>query len=232
VHWFYDPSLSAETATLPSAEAQHAKSLRIRMGEEISLTNGAGLVSRAQVLSEAPFEFSISHSQSFEQAKFRFHLIQALAKNDRDELALQAAVELGATQITPWQSARSIVRWDGKEEKNKARWQQIALEAMKQSQQPYLPSVNPVTKTKDLKVTDGIGLVLDPRAKNSLSDIEFESGLVTLVVGPEGGISLEELGLLEANGFKPVRLGVSVLRASTAGPAAIAAISALTGNWN
>lgn len=232
MHWFYDPSLSPEATFLPSAEAQHAKSLRIRTGEEITITNGAGIVSVARVVSEAPLEFVILQTNSLQPDKFRFHLIQALAKNDRDELALQAAVELGATSITPWQSARSIVRWDGKEDKNKLRWQQIAIEAMKQSQQPFLPEVNSVLKTKDLKVTDGIGLVLDPRGTRALSDMKFESGLVSLVVGPEGGITPEELTLLEANGFSAVRLGASVLRASTAGPAAIAAISALTGNWN
>jgi 16S rRNA (uracil1498-N3)-methyltransferase len=158
-------------------------------------------------------------------------LIQALAKSDRDEMALQAACELGVSSVTPWESSRSIVKWDGKAEKNQERWQQIAVSAMKQSQQAWLPQVNPLAKTKQLRPF-GIGLVLVPGADKALSDAVPGASEVTLVVGPEGGLSESEVELLTSQGFTPVRLGQSVLRTSTAGPAAIAALQFALGNWS
>lgn len=231
MHWFFDPELSPDSSVLPVIEQQHAKSLRIRSGELISITNGSGLVVTARVTNEAPVHFSQVDSRLSLLPSPKLHLIQALAKNDRDEMALQQAVELGATMITPWQSERSIVRWDNKAEKGRLRWQAIATEAMKQSQQSFLPEVRPVLGTSSLRPT-GLGLILDPRAQVPISTLDFNVPEVTLVVGPEGGISDSELATLRANGFLGVRLGSSVLRTSSAGPAAIAAILALSGNWS
>ena len=231
MHWFFDKELSDLSNTLPQEEQQHAKSLRIRAGELIAVTNGAGLVATAKVTSESPIIFEQLSSTTTSAAKPSLHLVQALAKNDRDEMALQQAVELGASEITPWQAERSIVRWDNKAEKGRQRWQAIAVEAMKQSQQPFYPKVNAIAKTKELKA-GSLGLILDPRAKSSLSDLNFAVTDLTLVVGPEGGISGSEIEMLKSLGFVSVRLGTSVLRSSSAGPAAIAAILALSGNWS
>jgi 16S rRNA (uracil1498-N3)-methyltransferase len=102
---------------------------------------------------------------------------------------------------------------------------------MKQSQQAWLPVINPLSNTKQL--TGGLlGIVLDPRAKIGLRDLDLAVDRIAIVVGPEGGISDSELAVLESKGFIPVRLGSSVLRTSSAGPAAIAAISALGANWD
>jgi len=232
MHWFYDPSASRASTALPNQEALHAKSLRIRSGETIAVTDGQGLVIQGLVKQENPLEFEVLNVDKISAPKIRFHLIQALAKNDRDEMAIQAAIELGATTITPWQAGRSIVKWDGKEAKNGLRWQQIAIEAMKQSQQAYVAEVLPVANLSNLSCKSGVKLVLDPRAETPLTNIDLSSGEVALAVGPEGGISEDEISKFESLGFKRVRLGSSVLRASTAGPAAIAAISAIAGAWN
>ena len=119
------------------------------------------------------------------------------------------------------------MRWDQKAVRNQERWQTIAIEAMKQSQQAFLCDVNPLATTKNIKLR-GFGIVLDPRAELTLDQIE-RSEDITLVVGPEGGVSDFELETLKGLGFIGVRLGSSVLRASTAGPAAIAALQVLHG---
>jgi len=228
VHWLFDPELSAESSSLPASEATHAKSLRLRVGEQVAITNGKGLIANAVMTSEASYE--ISDTQQTLQSAPRFHLVQALAKADRDELAMQTCVELGLSSVTPWSSDRAIVRWDGKETKNQVRWQQIAIEAMKQSQQAFLCEVKPLAATKQLSVV-GTALVLDPKATKSLADFMPLSEDVTLVVGPEGGISDAEFQLLEERGFQRVRLGTSVLRTSSAGPAAMAALQFASGLW-
>lgn len=229
MHWFYEPDLNDSQTGFSSEQSLHAKALRIRAGEQIAITNGRGKVVFAQVVSESPFEYAIHHVSVEDMAEPRFHLVQALAKHDRDEMALQASVELGCRSVTPWQASRSIVKWDQKAARNQSRWQSIAVEAMKQSQQSYLCEVLPLAETKSLTPT-GYGIVLDPRGELPLSSIEKASDY-TIVVGPEGGISEQELLVLKAAGFKSYRMGTSVLRASTAGPAAIAALSAMHGSF-
>lgn len=229
MHWFYEPQLTPEQVEFSGLEASHAKALRLRAGEQIAITDGRGMVAYAEVVRESPVLFQIHHTAAESMPSPRFHLVQALAKNDRDEMALQSSVELGASSVTPWQAQRSIVRWDQKAEKNQARWQTIAIEAMKQSQQPHLCVVEQLATTKQIRPI-GLGIVLDPRATKTLDLLERDEDY-TVVVGPEGGITEEELSILDTAGFTRVRLGSSVLRASTAGPAAIAALSALHGSF-
>jgi 16S rRNA (uracil1498-N3)-methyltransferase len=231
VHWFYDPHFTKDSSSVSEVEQKHFRSLRIQVGEEIVVTNGVGWSFSCSVIDLDPVNLRVTESQQHSELPQRFHLIQALAKNDRDELAMQTAIELGATSITPWAASRCIVKWDGKAEKNQARWQQISIEAMKQSQQAWLPNIGPVATTKQLVAGD-LGLVLDPRASLSLKDVNLGVGNISIAVGPEGGITDSELELLEQKGFLRVRLGSSVLRTSSAGPAAIAAISALGTNWD
>lgn len=228
MHWLYDPELTAESSKLPVSEAVHAKSLRLRVGELVSITNGQGMLALAEMTSDN--SYSIREVSSQKASTPRFHLVQALAKGDRDELAVQTCVELGLSSVTPWSADRSIVRWDGKEVKNQTRWQQISTEAMKQSQQSFRCEVRPLATTKQLVATS-TSLVLDPKADRSLGQILPLGDDVTLVVGPEGGISDAEFELLESKGFQRVKLGSSVLRTSSAGPAAIAALQFASGQW-
>ncbi len=229
MHWLYDPELTAESSKLPTSEVVHAKSLRLRVGESVAITNGKGMVAMAEMSSDDAYQIKEIETQA--ERSPRFHLVQALAKGDRDELAMQTCVELGLSSVTPWSADRSIVRWDGKEAKNQTRWQQIAIEAMKQSQQSFRCEVQPLATTKQLTAA-GTALVLDPKAERTLEAALPLGDDVTLVVGPEGGISEAEFALLESKGFQRVRLGSSVLRTSSAGPAAIAALQFASGQWS
>ena len=204
---------------------------RMREGEAIQLSDGKGLRVRGTVaeLSGSTLKLQVTEVIREELPARQITLVQALAKGDRDELAIQAATELGAMGIIPWQASRSISRWDGpKIAKGQARWQQIVSEAAKQSLRAYTPEVKNIVDTKelvDLVSSFDLVLVLDTSATATVAEAGIPaSGTLALVVGPEGGIEQSELDVLQAAGAKLVSLGANVLRTSTAGPALIAAL--------
>ena len=231
MHWFYDPNSSARSEQLPEAEVRHLASLRVRPGDKIVITNGKGDASVFELLDPKSGSLRFVDTPPINQPAVKFHLVQALAKGDRDEMALQAAVELGIASATPWQAEHSVANWRGKEERARGRWQQIAVSAMKQSQQAILAEVGALATTGELK-PKGQGILLIPNAPRSIVSAPVEAKEFTIVVGPEGGITDSERSALEEAGFVSYRLGSSVLRTSSAGPAAIAALSALSGAWS
>jgi 16S rRNA (uracil1498-N3)-methyltransferase len=163
--------------------------------------------------------------------------VQALAKGDRDELAVQAATELGVSGVVPWAAERSVVRWEGpKRVKGEDRWRAIVREASKQSLRAFVPDVAPLAGTADVAALAAGGhtvLVLEPTATHRLAAVALapDAGRVYLVVGPEGGIAPGELDRFRSAGARLVRLGREVLRTSTAGPSALAVLSANSGRW-
>ena len=237
---FNEPLVPGQEVQLSGPEGHHAAAVRrMRVGEAIALTNGRGLKARGVVSAVAPKQLTVAvHSvDTFELPAVTFTLVQAVAKGDRDELAVQAATELGTSKVVPWQADRSISKWDGKEEKNRERWQQIVDEAAKQALRPWFPTVTQVQSSKSLakQIAESAGtfLVLDPTAVMSLNQVELSSaGEVALIVGPEGGITEAELALFETAGAKRVHLGSGILRTSTAGMAAISVLAAKSGYWD
>jgi 16S rRNA (uracil1498-N3)-methyltransferase len=134
--------------------------------------------------------------------------------------------EVGVDVIVPWAAARSVARW--KDDKPLRRWRATAREAAKQARRSWVPVVSEPVTTRDLT---GPLLVLHEEAAVPLSAVDLPDGDLTLVVGPEGGIADDEIAALVARGAVPVRLGREVLRTSTAGVAALAALSVRTGRW-
>lgn len=249
-HFYLDDSLAAQlreagrevgsVVHLRGADARHAVTVsRVRPGERLRLGDGAGLVVLGTVSSadSAEVALEVENVERAERPTPRIHLVQALAKGDRDELALQAATELGVDVVVPWQAARSISRWDAaKAVKGRERWTTIAREASKQSMRAWLPEIEPVATTKQLieRASHSTVLVLDPLGDSPLSAVtaaELSDRDIALVVGPEGGIADEEFAALIDAGARRVRLGSTVLRTSTAGPAAIAVLSVVLGRW-
>jgi 16S rRNA (uracil1498-N3)-methyltransferase len=221
------------TAVLSGPEAKHAVSVRrMQVGEAIQLTDGLGTRLRGAVLATTTAALELSVTEVIQEPKpsLEITLVQALAKGDRDELAIQAATELGVSAVIPWQASRSISRWDSaKEVKGRARWQQIVNEAGKQSLRAFWPVVQASVTSSALAKTLGeydLVLVLDTTATKLLSEVSIpKEGSIALVVGPEGGIEANELEALQAAGASLVSLGANVLRTSTAGPAVIAALT-------
>lgn len=244
LHFVRDDAGSAgigDTVRLTGAEAHHAAAVRrIRIGEEVTVGDGRGawLSGVCTAVSPREVEIRITARTDVPAPALRLVLVQALAKGDRDELAVQAATELGVDEIVPWQASRSVSRWDpAKAEKGRARWATIVREAAKQSHRPWVPEVAVVATTKQLAARAESGarlLVLEPTASIALSSLDLardDAGDVILVVGPEGGVAPEELDALSGAGAILVRLGDTVLRTSTAGPAALAVVNAALGRW-
>ena len=230
MHWFYDPSITEDSAAITATELEHFKSLRIRDGEEIAITDGVGGVLTATVWNSSSGQLEPKSFQVTARSTPLIHLVQSLAKGGRDEAALQTSVELGVASITPLQASRSVVEWGVKASRNQERWNQIAISAMKQSQQAHKADVRDLSSVRQLRPI-GTGLVLDPGASISIVGLELKNE-VTIVVGPEGGFAQQEIDSLGSQGFLGVRLGGSILRTSSAGPAAIAALMALSGQWS
>lgn len=236
-----------DTVTVSGTEARHAVAVsRIGVGERIAVGNGSGLVVSGTVLTAEPAAFTVEVETVSEtaQAAPAIWLVQALAKGDRDEYAVQQATELGVDGVIPWSAQRSIVKWEGaKILKGHDRWSAIVREASKQSVRSWIPEVADVATTPTLAALAAVTrmLVLEPTAGVSLSAIDLfddqsrdDSGTpldVVLVVGPEGGVAPSELSRLESAGATLVRMGETILRTSTAGPAAIAVLSARLGRW-
>jgi 16S rRNA (uracil1498-N3)-methyltransferase len=226
-----------DVIALTGAEAKHALVVRrVRVGETITLGDGRGVWIEGAVedVSAARVTVRVAARSVRETPESRIVLVQALAKGDRDELAVQAACELGVDEIVPWQAARSVSRWEGpKAVKGRERWAMIVREAAKQAHRAWVPEVAPVTTTAQLaaRAAEARMLVLDPWTDARLSGIRSDGRDIVLIVGPEGGIAPEELERLESAGAERVRLGDTVLRTSTAGPAAIAVLSAALGRW-
>ena len=242
LHFLLDAAASeqpGDAVVLTGPEAHHAAAVRrVRVGEEVTIGDGRGAWLTGECESVAPREVvvRILARDDLPEPSPRVVLVQALAKGDRDELAVQAATELGVDEIVPWQAARSVSRWDAaKAQKGRARWAAIVREAGKQAHRAWLPEVSPLASTAELARRAGVArvLVLEPTADIALTSLNLtaEARDILLVVGPEGGIAADELSALSAAGATSVRLGGTVLRTSTAGPAALAVVSAALGRW-
>ena len=230
---------AGDSVVLTGAEAHHAAAVRrVRVDEGVTLGDGRGAWLTGVVTAASPkqVEVRVTGREVIPGPSPRFVLVQALAKGDRDELAVQAATELGVDAIVPWQASRSVSRWDAKADKGLARWRTIVREAAKQAHRAWIPEVEGVARTADLVrlAATSLVLVLDPSASDRLTSVATEGSRgrdVVLVVGPEGGIAPEELSALADAGARLVRLGDTVLRTSTAGAAAISVLSAAHGRW-
>jgi 16S rRNA (uracil1498-N3)-methyltransferase len=228
------------TLVLDGEEGRHAATVRrIRRGELIDVGDGAGVVARCEVTAAGrdTLTLRVDGVRRVPGPQPRFVLVQALAKGGRDEQAVETATELGVDAVIPWQAGRSVVRWEGERgEKARRRWAATARAAAKQSRRPYVPDVEPALTSSALAsrlAGTALTLVLHESAERPLAAVELPAaGEVLVVVGPEGGITADELAALAAAGGVPVRLGAEVLRASTAGPAALAVLSARTGRWS
>lgn len=219
------------------AEARHAVAVgRLKVGERLSVGDGRGTVAAGEVIAVDAEKFVLRvDAVDFEsEPSPALWLAQALAKNDRDELAIQAATELGIDGVIPWAAARSIVKWDAKKQlKHEARWRSILREASKQSLRHRVPVLRPLASTSALAKLGGEFqlVVLDPAGAEPLRTFVPEARDVLLVVGPEGGITPAECATLVAAGATVRSLGSSVMRTSTAGPAATAVLNVLLDRW-
>lgn len=222
------------TVVVEGVEARHAVTVRrIAVGESVIVADGdgAGAVGTVESADPTALVVRVETRRDEPAPSLRLVLVQALAKGGRDEAAVEAATELGVDEVIPWEADRSIVRWKGpRVAKAHQKWVNVAVAAAKQSRRARTPLVTQPVSTKELATraaAAAAAFVLHEDATEPLATAALPAeGDVLLVVGPEGGISPAEVDALVAAGAAPVRLGASVLRSSTAGPAALAVLSA------
>ncbi len=222
------------TVVLEGAEGRHAASVvRIRPGERYFVADGAGrrVLAEAEAVDRVSVRGRVLEVVDEPEPALRLVLVQALAKGDRDEQAIEAATELGVDEVVPWAAERSVVVWRGERAaKSLAKWVAVVTRASKQSRRSRMPLTTSPVDLASLVGRVGqatLALVLHEDAVEPLAGVALpESGDVLLVVGPEGGISARELEALGEAGARTVRLGSTILRASSAGPAALAVLSA------
>jgi 16S rRNA (uracil1498-N3)-methyltransferase len=229
---------TGEQAVLDGQEGHHAATVRrLRAGEELVLADGRGGRVRCEIdaVERDTLRLTVRERTAEPVPSPRVVLAQALVKGDRGELAVELATEAGVDLILPWRASRCVVRWDDGPRGAKAlgRWRATVREAAKQSRRAWVPEVGePVTTAELARLAAKAAktLVLHESAAGRLADLPAEGDLL-LVVGPEGGIGEQELATLTEAGATAVRLGPSVLRASTAAAVALGAIGALTDRW-
>lgn len=248
-----DQLAGSPTVRLDGPEGRHAALVRrLQPRERIDLTDGAGLVAQCVILHSDGYalDLEVQELRMVPAPSPRLTVVQGLAKADRGETAVETMTEIGVDVIVPWSAGRSIAQWKGERgAKSLAKWRGTAKEAAKQSRRSWWPEVTEpagTAKVAKLLAAAHVPIVLHEEAELALAGLELPtsagpgadaaggSGGVTeivLVVGPEGGISPEELMQFAEAGAAPYRMGPTVLRTSTAGTAAAAVLLAGSGRW-
>ena len=210
--------------------AHHAERvLRMKSGEELLVSDGAGSWARCRItyISKKETQLEILESGEEVPPESEISVLQALPKSDRAREAVELLTAAGATKIYPWQAARSI----GKESD---KWQSYSIEASKQSRRFFIPKVNEKLNTEGAlelcKEFDQI-LICHESATQKLTEVVKPAKRTLIIIGPEGGISDEELEKFESAGGKSLKLGRPILRSAHAGIAAISAVSAAMKVW-
>ncbi|MBB5808315.1 16S rRNA (uracil1498-N3)-methyltransferase [Saccharothrix ecbatanensis] len=231
---------SGAEAVLDGPEGRHAATVRrLRAGEELVLSDGTGAQVRC-VVAEAfkdSLRLRVVERWVVPPPSVRVVVAQALVKGDRGELAVELATEAGVDGVVPWRASRCVTKWEEGPRGAKAleRWRSTAREAAKQARRARVPSVAEPVSTSGLArlaSSSAVALVLHETASVGIGSVQLpSSGDVLLVVGPEGGITDEELSTLIGAGAQVVRLGPTVLRASTAAAVALGALGVLTDRW-
>lgn len=222
---------------LDGDEGRHAATVkRIRAGERVALADGAGTTATCTVTAaaKASLTLTVEEVAYADRATPLVTVVQALPKGDRGELAVEVLTEVDVDRIVPWAAARSVAVWKGERAtRGLAKWRATAREATKQARRAWLPEVTELASTADvvaLIAEADLALVLHEDADLPLAGVSLDGvASVVVVVGPEGGITEDEL--VAFAGARTVRLGSSVLRTSTAGVAAVAALLSRTDRW-
>lgn len=226
---FFAEDLAGDELSLEGTEGRHAAVVRrIGPGERIRLTDGRGAWAEGPVTaaSKTGLKVAVDNRGVEPAASPRLVVVQALPKGERAELAVEMLTEVGADVIVPWNAERSQFRSNPERSaKTYAKWQAWAFEASKQSRRSWFATVEPIASTPDvarLLSAAALPVVLHEEAKTPLASLELPAeGDIVIVIGPEGGIAPAELAAFAA---EPIRLGNTVLRTSTAGVAAAAAL--------
>ena len=236
------------TITVGPEVAGHAVRVRrMGAGEELELIDGTGVRLRGTIQEGTSESLTLSITEVTEepQQRPRLVLVQALAKNDRDIQAIEAATEVGVDAVIPWAAQRSIADWPAKKaHKMAAKWSNVLTAATLQARRARVPElgelmrgsavtqlVTPTSRVIVLDETESSGLTEAVNDLEEGSTTQGDTDEIVVIVGPEGGITPAEVDALVSEGARTAVLGPTILRASTAGPVALAIVQTLLGRW-
>lgn len=238
------PLRTDEVVPLPDDVARHVQVLRLAPGDPVALFNGSGGEYDAEVASveKRAATVRVGARRDVEaEPPYRLTLAQGIAGSDKMDWLIEKAVELGATGIVPLQTARGVVRLAGERaQRRHAHWQRIVQAACEQCGRNRLPDVAPsrefgawLDALPPAPAEGELRVLLSPRASVPFAALPdaAPAGGVTLLIGPEGGLSPDEEDAARARGFTAVGLGPRVLRTETAGIAVLAALAGRWGGW-
>lgn len=235
--FFALPGSDAQHARLESDEMHHAKNvMRLKEGESITLILDGELYASAFTQES---ELPLLEKLPTTEAGVRVTLYQGIPKGDKMDYIVQKCTEAGVHRIVPVSMSRCVSRWDGKDaDKKVARCQRIAHEAAKQSFRALCPEIGaPITMKQLCQRLSAHEKALVPwedQEGNGLKKLcaswDAFPRDIAVVIGPEGGLSAEEVLLMQQSGAQPITLGPRIFRTETAGLAAIIALMALSGN--
>ncbi|MGL5800591.1 MAG: 16S rRNA (uracil(1498)-N(3))-methyltransferase [Plesiomonas sp.] len=227
-----------QTVALSDDAANHVgRVLRMRVGDQLALFDGSNQVFSASITenSKKQVQVNITAQQADDrESPLQLHLGQVISRGEKMEFTIQKSVELGVNVITPLISERCGVKLDAERmEKKIQQWQKIAIAACEQCGRNTLPLIRPLMKLEQwCAEEDGsLKLNLHPRARYSINTLPaLPPAGVRLLIGPEGGLSVEEIGMTETYHFTETLLGPRVLRTETAALTAITALQVRFGD--
>lgn len=230
--------VAGQTLTLPEGAMRHlVQVLRLQAGDAFTVFNGRGGEYAATLTHVGKREATATlsaHDAVDRESKLHITLAQCVSKGERMDYTLQKAVELGVSAIVPVVSERTVVRLDAERwQKKLEHWQGVIVGACEQSGRTRIPTLQPVRSLAEhLAYADGgaLKLTLDPLATRTLGACARPAGAVTLLVGPEGGLSAAEIAQAARAGYAGMRLGPRVLRTETAALVCLSNIQSLWGD--
>ena len=232
------PLNPGETIQLEAGPSRHLlQVLRLKAGDAVTLFNGDGHDYSSQLEAstrKCAVVRIIDRGEAEPPTALSLTLAIGISKGDRMEYAIQKAVELGVDCIVPLTTQHCVVRLPAERQAKKVEhWQQVIIAACEQSGRRRIPACQPIASFENwLSECNEEGLLLDPRANATLPQLSApQSGRLTLLVGPEGGLSEQECAAALEKGFRGTRLGPRILRTETAPLAALAAIQTLWGDY-
>lgn len=230
--------------TVNGSEGRHAVTVkRLRVGEKLMLGDGQGTLAICRVTDidgKNTLRATVDGVKTVPRQKPPVTIVQGIPKGDAADLAVDLCTEAGADCIIPWQASRCVAQWSGaKKEKGRNKWRKTAIEAAKQSRRAWDPEIKPIATLDDIVAlvsetqrASGVVAILHESARMTLETLPFNRAKsIVLIVGPEGGITKDELTALETAGGQAVIMGPTVLRSAAAGAVALGAMGVLTERW-
>ena len=235
------PLPSGAALELPPEAARHAhRVLRLRVNDPVQVFDGEGNAFDAKIGEIGGKRVLLHELQTCmaeAESPLRITLAQAMCSSEKMDWVVQKATELGAVEIQPVQTQRSVAKLSNERaEKRTVHWRNVTIAACEQCGRNVLPQVRAPMELSawlaEMRSRAGAKFILQPEGSTALHKQPQPQGNVVLLIGPEGGFSEDEIKMAHLAGFTPVRLGKRVLRTETAAMAGIAALQTLWGDFS